>query len=98
TVQEDHGSGRRLIRARFAMRPRPSALLAVGLGLAAAGTLAGSFGWAVAAGVAGGVLTIAGLGWGLAARAAARAVAVFEPAAARPGRFGCGPGGAGGPA
>ncbi|MCI0704117.1 MAG: glycosyltransferase [Planctomycetia bacterium] len=81
TVQEDHGSGRRLIRARFSMRLRTSAKIAVGLGLVAAGTLGAALGVAVGVGIAGGVLAATALAWGWAARRAARAVAVFDSAA-----------------
>jgi glycosyltransferase involved in cell wall biosynthesis len=92
TVQEDHGSGKRLIRARFTMRLRPSTRLAVGLGLLAAGALALPFGWGVGAGIAGGVLAAMGIGWWHAARRAARAVAVFDCAANKLGLFQCGSG------
>jgi GT2 family glycosyltransferase len=91
TVQEDHGSGKRLIRVRFTMRPRTSARLAVALGLLAAGSLGAALGWVVGVGVAGGVLAAAGIGWRRAARRAARAVAVFDHAATKLKLFRCGP-------
>jgi hypothetical protein len=81
TVQEDHGSGKRLIRVRFTMRLRASARLAVGLGLVAAGSLATPLGWSVGLAVAGVVLAGTGVGWWHAARRAVRAVAVFDHAA-----------------
>jgi hypothetical protein len=90
TVQEDHGSGRRLIRARFTMRLRPSTRVAIGLGLAAAGTLAVSFGWLVGVATAGAILAACGAGWWLGARRAARAIAVFDHAAKKLGLFRCG--------
>jgi GT2 family glycosyltransferase len=98
TVQEDHGSGKRLIRIRFAMRLRPSARLAAGLGLLAAATFAGALAWAVGVGLAAGVLAAVGVGWWSAARRAARAVAVFDHAAAKLGVFRCEPARAGGAA
>jgi GT2 family glycosyltransferase len=90
TVQEDHGSGKRLIRLRFSMRPRTSARLAATLGLLAAGALASPFGWVVGLGVAAGVLAASGLGWWHAVRRAARAVAVFDHAATSLRLFRCG--------
>jgi GT2 family glycosyltransferase len=98
TVQEDHGSGRRLIRVRFTMRLRPSARLAVGLGLVAAAAFVAPLGWAVGSGIAGGVLATTGLGWWFATRAAARAVAVFDHAAAKLGLLRCEPAATGGTA
>jgi GT2 family glycosyltransferase len=92
TVQEDHGSGKRLIRARFTTWPRTTALLAVGFGFLGAGALAVPLGWAVGAGAAGGVLAAAGAAWVLAARRGARAVAVFDHVANKLGLFPCGAG------
>jgi hypothetical protein len=90
TVQEDHGSGRRLIRVRFTMRLRTSARLAVGLGLLAAAALAAPLGGAAGAGVAGAVLAAAGVGWWSAARRGVRILAVFDHAADKLELFRCG--------
>jgi hypothetical protein len=90
TVQEDHGSGRRLIRARFLMRLGTAARLAVGLGLVAAAAVGASVDWIAGAGIAAGVLAVTGIGWLSAARRAARAVAVFDHAAQKLGLFRCG--------
>ncbi len=89
TVQEDHGSGKRLLRTRFTMRLRPSARLALGLGSVAAGTLGTAFGWVVGTTVAIGTVAGLGIGWCLAGRRSARAVAVFDQAASRLGLLRC---------
>jgi glycosyltransferase involved in cell wall biosynthesis len=91
TVQEDHGSGRRLIRTCFRLRPRTSAWLATGLGLATAAALALSLGVPAGAGLAAGLLLCAGFAWWSAARRGARAVAVLDHAAAKLGLFRCCP-------
>jgi hypothetical protein len=81
TVQEDHGSGRRLIRVRFQMRPRAPFWLACILALAvsaAAGVWLGPLAAITAAG--GLVLALAAIWWH-AARRSGRAVSVFDQAA-----------------
>jgi ABC-type sugar transport system substrate-binding protein len=90
-VQEDHGSGKRLIRARFTMRLRTRARLAVGLGLLAA-ALAAALDPLWGVGIAAAVLAATGVGWWSAARRGARAVAVFDHAASKLGLFRCEPG------
>jgi len=89
TVQEDHGSGKRLIRARFTARLRSGARLAVGLGVLGGASLAIPFGPAVGIGLACAVLSVTVGAWWSAARRAARAVAVFDHAANKLGLFRC---------
>ena len=80
TAQEDHGSGRRLIRARFMLRP--DGLVGIEIGLAAlAGLLAAASGawWAVAGSAA---LAALGVGcWWRGARRGAGVVTAFDRAA-----------------
>jgi GT2 family glycosyltransferase len=91
TVQEDHGGGKRLVRARFDMRLRTPAKIALGLGLVAAGTLAVALGPAAGAALAGAGLAATAAMWWSAVRRAGRAVAVFDHAANKLGLFRCRP-------
>jgi O-antigen biosynthesis protein len=83
SVQEDHGSGRRLIRIRFQMCPRASFWLAIVLSSLAVALAAGWVG-ALAAVASALVPAIALLGvWRYAACKSGRAVSVFDHAAAK---------------
>jgi hypothetical protein len=90
TVQEDYGSGKRLIRVHFRLRPRTSVRLAFAAGLAGACALA----WADAllGGAAAAVVLAASLGaWWHGAVRAGRLVGVFDRVAKDLGLFRCGP-------
>jgi GT2 family glycosyltransferase len=81
TVQENHGSGRRLIRVRFQMHPRGAMWLAVAVaaaGVAAAGVWLGAL---AGLATAGGLLMVFGSVWCHSARRSGRAVSVFDHAA-----------------
>lgn len=80
SVQEDHGSGRRLFRLRY--MPKPDGLVLAGLGLTGlAGILAAAAGaWPAAAGTAVAVGLALGVWW-RGARLAAGVVAAFDRAA-----------------
>jgi hypothetical protein len=83
TVQEDHGSGRRLIRVRFQMRPRGVLWLAGGVAMACAVTIAITVG-ALAGLAFGGCMVVAFTEiWWHAARRSGRAISVFARAANR---------------
>jgi hypothetical protein len=88
-VQEDHGSGRRLIRARFQMRPRGALYLALAaattITLLAFMTLNGSEATITGAALA----LILTLIWTHAAHRSGRAVSVFDHAAAKLDMFRC---------
>jgi hypothetical protein len=90
TVQEEHGGGRRLIRARFRVRLRNAAWLLVAFALAAAGAAALWSPMAAAAAVAATLALGMGL-WRRGLRRAAGALAVFDHAARRLGLTRCGP-------
>jgi GT2 family glycosyltransferase len=88
TAEEDHGGGKRLIRARYRLRPGGS-LVAVGAVAFLAGALAaGVLLWPAAA-AAGGLLAAGLLLWWHGTRRAARAVALFDQAAAGLGALPC---------
>ena len=82
TVQEDHGSGRRLIRLRYVLRP--DSLVPVGLAGAAGVLAAASGAWPSVAGAAAVAGIIVGQWW-RGARRAAGVVAAFDRIATRMG-------------
>jgi hypothetical protein len=89
SVQEDHGSGRRLLRIRFTMRAGTTIKIAGTLGLAIAAILGVVFGGAVGFSFAAFAASAIGTGWWSAARSCARAVAVFDHAAKKLGLYRC---------
>jgi hypothetical protein len=80
TVQEEHGSGKRLIRARFQLRPRTSTQLAVAAALTAASGLAYADTILGVAAV-GAVLAVSLLAWWLGAVRGAHLLGVFNQTA-----------------
>jgi GT2 family glycosyltransferase len=83
TVQEDHGAGRRLIRARFRMIPRSAmglAVCAAAIGSIAAGVWLGTLSGLVVMGITALCLSCV---WGHAAWQCGRALSVFDNAASK---------------
>jgi hypothetical protein len=91
TVQEDHGGGRRLIRARFRLRLRNWARLVGAAALLAAAGVAAWLSPAAGGGIAACLLALGAGVWCRGARRAARAVAVFDRAAGKLGLIRCEP-------
>jgi len=83
TVQEDHGSGRRLIRVRFQMWPRGALWLASALALTIAAAMGIWLGVLAGVAVAGSLLVALAGVWWHAARRSGRAVSVFDHAASK---------------
>jgi len=81
TAEEDHGGGKRLIRVRYRLRPGGS-LAAAGAVVSLAGALAACLRLWPAAAVSAGLLATALLLWWRGTRAAERAAAIFDRAAA----------------
>ncbi len=83
TVQEDHGSGRRLIRARFQMRPRGVMYLAIAAAVAVTSLVGAQLGvFAAALTFSALALTFAAI-WTHAARRSGRSISVLNHAAAK---------------
>lgn len=81
TVQEDHGSGRRLIRVRFQMRPRGVMWLVGTFAIATSIAVGFSFGFlSGSAALASTAIVLAAI-WSHAARRSGRAISVFDNAA-----------------
>jgi glycosyltransferase involved in cell wall biosynthesis len=89
TVQEDHGSGKRLIRVQCTMRLQTSAWLVVGLGLFSVGMLAAWLGWIAGTLLAGSLVVLSSIGWLSAVRRASLTVGIFDHAATKLGLFRC---------
>jgi O-antigen biosynthesis protein len=83
TVQEDHGSGRRLVRVRFQMRPRAPIWLAGVLAFAIAAAAGVWLGVIAGVGIASSLLAALSGVWWHAARRSGRAVSVFDHAAGK---------------
>jgi hypothetical protein len=83
TVQEDHGSGRRLIRARFQMRPRGVMYLALAAAIIVTALVVTRIGIIAAAVVSSALLFVFAAIWAHAAQRSGRAVSVFDHAAAK---------------
>jgi hypothetical protein len=80
SVQEDHGSGRRLFRLRYDLKPEGLVAVALGLTGLACALAAASGAWPAAAGTAA-VAGVAIASWCRGARRAAGVVAAFDRAA-----------------